>query len=187
MIILYRVFHPANLSLRFLAVTFFFGFLPCLANAFLAYEVFFIVPLAYAKSAEDCYWTAGAMALVTLPGLIGFIKHGLGPKKTLVFVLVQSALLIVCFAGFYRGYGLCKGSTCDIPLSMLDDQTTSLYFSIITWTTLGYGDYVPPHDIKLLAALEALFGNLSFGLAVGLVTDLVITGKQRLFTAAGRR
>ncbi|MEA2883394.1 MAG: hypothetical protein QOH32_2650 [Bradyrhizobium sp.] len=160
------------------AVTLCYGVLPCVMNAYLAYEAFIIVPKAYAGSAEDCYWTLLAMGLVTLPGLIGFIRHGLGPKKTLAFVIIQSAMLILCFAGFYRGYGLCQSDTCVVPLPMMEDKTTSLYFSIVTWTTLGYGDYLPPHDIKLLAAAEALLGNLSFGLAVGLVTDLVINGKR---------
>lgn len=47
------------------------------------------------------------------------------------------------------------------PLSFIQ----SIYFSIVTITTLGYGDIAPTNDTaRLLAASEALFGLLLIGL-----------------------
>src|SRR5690554_7474421 len=39
---------------------------------------------------------------------------------------------------------------------IIGDFITSLYFSIVTWTTLGYGDLKPTDELRLLASLEAL-------------------------------
>ena len=56
---------------------------------------------------------------------------------------------------------------------MLNDGPGALYFSIVTWTTLGYGDFTPPPELRLVAAIQALVGYLFFGLSVGLGTFLL--------------
>ncbi|MEN0001153.1 MAG: potassium channel family protein [Pseudomonadota bacterium] len=43
----------------------------------------------------------------------------------------------------------------------------SLYFSVVTWTTLGYGDLAPAPRVRLLAAFQALLGYTSMGVLVG--------------------
>jgi len=43
------------------------------------------------------------------------------------------------------------------------------YFSAVTFSTLGYGDFAPAHDAKLLAAFQAIIGNLHLGIIVGSV------------------
>ena len=40
----------------------------------------------------------------------------------------------------------------------------ALYFSTVTFTTLGYGDVVPKQSFRLFAASEALVGVLIAGL-----------------------
>lgn len=46
---------------------------------------------------------------------------------------------------------------------------TAIYFSLVTWTTLGYGDYQPSTGYQLLAGIEAIFGYVYLGLIVGLL------------------
>jgi hypothetical protein len=48
----------------------------------------------------------------------------------------------------------------------LPDLESSLYFSGVTYTTLGYGDVLLSKDWRLLAPLEALTGILMSGLSV---------------------
>jgi hypothetical protein len=43
------------------------------------------------------------------------------------------------------------------------DIATALYFSTVTFSTLGYGDVLPPEKWRLLAALEAVNGFLLIG------------------------
>lgn len=45
----------------------------------------------------------------------------------------------------------------------------ALYFSTVTFTTLGYGDIVPVGEVRLLCALEAVMGSVFIAVLVGLV------------------
>jgi Ion channel len=55
------------------------------------------------------------------------------------------------------------------------DFETSLYFSGVTFTSLGYGDLVLPKDLRLLAPLEAAIGMLMLGVS----TALFVGASQR--------
>lgn len=50
----------------------------------------------------------------------------------------------------------------------MPDAETALYFSGVTYTTVGYGDLVLPKPWRMLAPLEALTGMLMGGLSTGL-------------------
>jgi hypothetical protein len=55
----------------------------------------------------------------------------------------------------------------------LPDAATALYFSGVTYTTLGYGDLLLPRPWRMLAPFEALTGILMCGLSTGLFFALV--------------
>jgi len=46
----------------------------------------------------------------------------------------------------------------------------SCYFSIVTFTTLGYGDLTPTGGLKVIAAFEALFVAITMGFLVAGLT-----------------
>jgi hypothetical protein len=48
-------------------------------------------------------------------------------------------------------------------LRILSDFETALYFSTITFSTVGYGDVVPAPGWRILAALEGINGFLLIG------------------------
>ena len=75
-------------------------------------------------------------------------------KNPLLFVFLY-ILIIPIFAIFYY---------CFTELSQFE-FTDSLYFSVVTITTLGYGDITPQIDItKFLASSEAILGIVLVGL-----------------------
>jgi hypothetical protein len=43
------------------------------------------------------------------------------------------------------------------------DFETALYFSIVSFSTLGYGDVIPPEEWRIFAALEGINGFLLIG------------------------
>lgn len=55
------------------------------------------------------------------------------------------------------------------PDSITHNKWDALYFSIITWTTTGYGDFVPTVASRWVACCEALLGTLYNGFALAVV------------------
>lgn len=81
----------------------------------------------------------------------------------LVFdTLVSAVFMITVFAVLYRNVGLISGEEVIRP-SLLD----AIYFSSVTFSTLGYGDFAPHPSSRMVAASQALLGNLHLGMVVG--------------------
>jgi hypothetical protein len=64
-------------------------------------------------------------------------------------------------------------------LSPFADFETSVYFSGVTFTSLGYGDVVLPRQVRLLAPLQAANGLMMFGISTALFIACVETVTRR--------
>jgi hypothetical protein len=62
----------------------------------------------------------------------------------------------------------------------LPDLETSLYFSGVTYATVGFGDVVLAHEWRLLAPMEGLTGILMCGLSTGFFFVIVSRLSDRL-------
>jgi Ion channel len=78
---------------------------------------------------------------------------------TIVLHLVETAI----WAVFYHQWGL------------FDDYETSLYFSLGSYTTIGYGDVVLPERWRLLGGMEGISGVLLCGLSTAFIFVVVTT------------
>jgi voltage-gated potassium channel Kch len=89
---------------------------------------------------------------------------------SLAFVLTVAAVatMLLCFASIYRLVGIVDTSTRELS----HDATDCLYFSVVTFTTLGYGDFIPPPELRLVAAAEAFAGYLSLALVIAVFAHL---------------
>ncbi len=65
---------------------------------------------------------------------------------------------------------------CYAAVGALPDLDASLYFSLVTYTTLGYGDLVLGEEWRPLAAFQAANGIIMFGWT----TALIVAVAQRL-------
>ena len=65
------------------------------------------------------------------------------------------------WAGIYRLTGL------------LPDMETAFYFSITSYTTVGYGDVVLPAPWRLLGPIEAAVGILMFGWSTAVMVAVI--------------
>jgi len=63
----------------------------------------------------------------------------------------------------------------------LPDLESSIYFSGVTYTTVGYGDLVLPKEWRLLGAVEGLTGILMCGLSTGFFFAVL----SRMYAARG--
>jgi len=95
--------------------------------------------------------THGMAHLVAL-----FRMHGRRSRVVAMISVVMGLFVVMTievwlWAGLYRVLGI------------LPDFDTALYFSTTTFSTIGYGDIVPAHEWRILAALEGVNGFLLIG------------------------
>ena len=158
---------------NFLDRSFIFVWLPLLTNSILAIAAFLINPEDFRQNVGLCYLAISFALIGSVVCFLGFKIHDVGPRRMLFALVAQSATMIVTFAGVYRGYGLWFAG----GERLINDGVDALYFSIVTWTTLGYGDFTPPPELRLIAASQALLGYAFFGISVGLGTAILCDRK----------
>jgi hypothetical protein len=83
------------------------------------------------------------------------------------FVLVSVVVLgttLLNFASIYRVVGLVPPAQAGSPhgetAPVCTDPGACLYFTVITWTTVGYGDFTPTPAARSYAAIEAMVGYM---------------------------
>ena len=108
--------------------------------------------------------------------VVPFLTSGdfvLNPFRLFVDGVVSICLVILTFALCYRNTGLVppRGES----LSSVD----FVYFSAVTFSTLGYGDIRPMPSSRILAGLEALIGNLHLGIIVGAAFLAATYGRRK--------
>lgn len=98
----------------------------------------------------------------------------------LALLAVNFSILIVVFAWVHSRIGIVDMS--GPGPRPTNDFGDALYFSIVTITTLGYGDFIPLGSGRPIAAMQGLIGYLILGI-------LVSTGFQIIapHTAPGKR
>ncbi|MCC1498372.1 potassium channel family protein [Alcanivorax sp. 1008] len=69
-------------------------------------------------------------------------------------MLLAMYVCIIGFAAHYLHHGIMYSG------DIVHEPAASLYFSVVTWTTLGYGDFQPTEAVRGLAASQALLGTL---------------------------
>lgn len=113
------------------------------------------------------YFLAGLSVFYFCTVIIGVIfltsaDFSPAPVRLMFDTFLSITFTIFCFGLVFRFNGITSGATCNPQ-----DSADTLYFSMVTFSTLGYGDFRPCLDSRLFAALQAIIGNLHMGLIVG--------------------
>ena len=69
----------------------------------------------------------------------------------------------------------------------LPDLETAMYFSLTSYTTVGYGDVVLPSRWRLLGPIEAAVGVLMLGWSTGILIAVIGATYRELFPAPKTR
>ena len=99
--------------------------------------------------------------LIPLKGSAGF---RINIFRLFIDTLISDVLIICSFAVLYHEYGLVFDGEIIFSTAL-----NAIYFSAVTFSTLGFGDFAPAPQARHLAAIEALIGNLHLGVIVAAI------------------
>ncbi|MBG0761870.1 hypothetical protein BOO22_20955 [Vibrio cidicii] len=96
-----------------------------------------------------------------LVSMVNSIVWGYGERP--LRIILFAVFVVSLYAGVYNLVDWVDKDGNSYDLSLFD----SFYYSVVTFSTLGYGDITPTTDIlKILAGSEALIGALTIGLLI---------------------
>ena len=101
-------------------------------------------------------------------------KHKKYPTWQIHINWVTGAILVMFFASLLE---VMVWAATFITLNAIQGFEQSLYFSMVTYTTLGYGDVLLDENWRLLGAFAAVNGIIMFGWT----TAIVIAVVQRVY------
>jgi voltage-gated potassium channel Kch len=109
----------------------------------------------------------------------GGLPGRLGTELLLAGIVSSLLLLHLAEAVVWALFYLLAGT--------LPDLETAAYFSLTSYTTVGYGDVVLPEPWRLLGPLEAAVGILMLGWSTGILVAVIgMTYRQRFPSLTGR-
>ncbi len=116
-----------------------------------------------------------AMAAMVLEGLLArthawLIREPQRPKLVVLLAGVSTCVLGVVTAGVWLW------AMAYYALGVFGTLEEAVYFSLVSYTTLGFGDVLLSQQWRLLAGMEAANGFLNFGL----LTALLIEGLRQV-------
>ncbi len=109
-------------------------------------------------------------------GLMLWIKTTIKSKKILHFLISYVTTVIIVILLFAGAFTSGRGTFLEQGVEKQLTFQESLYVSIITFTTVGFGDISPLGINRLFASLEALIGII---INIGLIGFLLATGRYK--------
>jgi hypothetical protein len=97
-----------------------------------------------------------------------FCGYGERPIRVVLFSWLAIFLFALCYflLGINDGGQVLSWNSEQSILENISQFMTCLYFSVVTFTTLGYGDLTPIGLSRVLAAIEAFIGSFTLALFV---------------------
>jgi len=97
-----------------------------------------------------------------------FCGYGEKPMRlisTAIIAIISFAMLYAVVGLQYNGEinNLAKTSS---PTEIIEVFSNAIYFSTVTFTTLGYGDFTPVGFSRLIASIQAITGSFTVALFV---------------------
>ena len=104
------------------------------------------------------------------------------PKLEHVVTLKRQAIALILVFAVVMSLHLIEGSlwaTFYYWRGLFDDFETALYFSLVTYGTIGFGDVVLPQRWRLLSGIEGISGVLLCGLSGAFIFAVINALFQR--------
>ena len=110
---------------------------------------------------------------LTVAGLFSYLTNARSVIAAHLYTAASIYLLLgMTWFALYSAIDVFWPGTIQHSAGGPDRQSELLYFSLITLTTIGYGDVVPLHaEVRMLAALEGVTGILYIAITVALLVS----------------
>lgn len=139
------------------------GSLLCYHVAF--YTIWIVYRAAKGEAPLSGFWIIVFPSYLAITAALFQISFSSRKDKGLVGLLIVCVTTnIVLFAAAYVDYGLLAPGG-----GITRRFSECLYFSIITFTSVGYGDFTPTPGARPIAAAEAITGYFFIGLLVAVI------------------
>lgn len=129
----------------------------------MALFIVIVIGLLLLGANQSWFWLVVYLYIATAFYIYLYFSSKLARGTNLYFFAGFMAMIIVSYALIYSVLG---GT--DMGIHSLSDAR---YFSIVTWTTLGYGDITPNEETRAYAASQALLGYFYMGMFVAIAFD----------------
>jgi hypothetical protein len=120
-------------------------------------------------------WTfLAAFLAVTVDGLFTFLRQAREVTEAHLYTAISIYLLLgmLWFSAYCAIDTYYPGSIMQGGSALTNRENQLLYFSLITLSTIGYGDIVPVDpEVRMLAALEGLVGVLYIAITVAILVS----------------
>jgi voltage-gated potassium channel Kch len=115
----------------------------------------------------------GAFFALTAAGLFSYLRNSRTITQAHLYTAISIYLLLgLLWASLYLAIDAFSPGAIQMGSHAADRQTELLYFSLVTLSTIGYGDIVPlSGEARILAALEGVTGVLYIAITVALLVS----------------
>ena len=147
----------------------FVGLATCIALVLTVTSAFSDQPIQLTVRAAPVVWVILAV-LAPLVVVRRLVRHRTVDRRTVMGAVSVYLLIPVAYHFMFLSADALQGDVFGTPVS----STSFMYFSLVTLTTLGYGDLVPVTDVgRLLATSEAVIGQVFLVTFVALFVGLL--------------
>ncbi|MFK8068205.1 MAG: ion channel [Gammaproteobacteria bacterium] len=108
---------------------------------------------------------------IAISGLTFFGSKLSGGAENLKHIATLSAMTLWLIAGMSVGIWMWAGAF--LITDIFQSLEESLYFSVVAFTTLGFGDVILPQQWRLLSGFIAANGLILFGLNTAFLIELM--------------
>lgn len=129
------------------------------------------------------------LLLILIPAILSLTRYLFGKRDSSIHTINASVciyfLIAVLWASMYTLICLADPMSFDLPAYMeaagrsfvntIDGSSIALYYSLVTLTTLGYGDITPVNEFaRMLSALEAVVGPFYLAIIVARLVGIYV-------------
>jgi len=110
---------------------------------------------------------------LTAAGLFSYLRNSRSVTQAQLYTAISIYLLLgLLWASLYLAMDAFSPGAIQVGSHPADRQTELLYFSLVTLSTIGYGDIVPlSGEARILAALEGVTGVLFIAISVAILVS----------------